>query len=218
MDGRQFAKLCKDTKLIGSGFTATDVDLIFAKVKDQKARKINFKQFQAALDQIGAKKGTSGEQVIETLVAAGGPKYSGTKAEATRLHDDKSQYTGVYAQGGPSTVDKGHDLADLADRSEATVRGTKKQKTQGSKKNDQETPNVKQEKPSVKPEPLAEVPSPKGVKGDVMADIFSPKNVEEEVRGDVMADIFSPKNDEAQKPFPEEEKLDKSPKQVHKKE
>jgi hypothetical protein len=42
MDGRQFAKLCKDTKLIGGGFTTTDVDLIFAKVKDRTARKINF--------------------------------------------------------------------------------------------------------------------------------------------------------------------------------
>jgi hypothetical protein len=56
MDGRQFAKLCKDTKLIGGGFTATDVDLTFAKVKDRTARKITFAQFRAALPVIGAKK------------------------------------------------------------------------------------------------------------------------------------------------------------------
>lgn len=134
MDGRQFAKLCKDTKLLGKGFSPTDVDLIFAKVKEKSARKINFKQFRTALDHVGEKKGISGDQVVEKLVSAGGPQWSGTKAEATRFHDDKSQYTGVYAQGGPSTVDKGHDLADLADRSEATVRGTKKQKSEISNK------------------------------------------------------------------------------------
>lgn len=133
MDGRQFAKLCKDTKLVGGGFNTTDVDLIFAKVKDRAARKITFEQFDEALDHIGAKKGKSGEQIAEILIRAGGPKWSGTKAEATRFHDDKSAYTGVHAQGGPSTVDKGRDLSDLADRSEATVRGTKKSPTQVSK-------------------------------------------------------------------------------------
>ena len=90
MDGRQFAKLCKDTKLIGGGFTTTDVDLIFAKVKDTKARKINFNQFKTALDHVGAKKGKTGDEIAEDLIAAGGPQWSGTKAEATRFHDDKS--------------------------------------------------------------------------------------------------------------------------------
>ena len=73
MDGRQFAKLCKDTKLIGGGFTTTDVDLIFAKVKDTKARKINFNQFKTALDHVGAKKGKTGDEIAEDLIAAGGP-------------------------------------------------------------------------------------------------------------------------------------------------
>ena len=42
MDGRQFAKLCKDTKLLDAHFTSTSVDLLFAKIKDKAARKINF--------------------------------------------------------------------------------------------------------------------------------------------------------------------------------
>ena len=95
------------------------------------------------------------------LVKAGGPKWSGTKAEATRFHDDKDAYTGVHAQGGPSTVDKGKDLSDLADRSEATVRGTKKTPTQTSKSPAQmsksptqmskdKTPAQSPSKPSVK--------------------------------------------------------------------
>ena len=61
MDGRQFAKLCKDTKLLGKGFSPTDVDLIFAKVKEKSVRKINFKQFRTALDHVGEKKGISGD-------------------------------------------------------------------------------------------------------------------------------------------------------------
>jgi hypothetical protein len=90
MDGRQFAKLCKDTKLIGGGFTTTDVDLIFAKVKDRTARKINFAQFRSTLPHIGQKKNMSAEEVEQFLVGAGGPQWSGTRAEATRFHDDKS--------------------------------------------------------------------------------------------------------------------------------
>ena len=144
MDGRQFAKLCKDTKLIGGGFTTTDVDLIFAKVKDKGARKISFEQFDDALNHIGAKKGKTGYQIAGMLIKAGGPKWSGTKAEANRLHDDKDAYTGVHAQGGPSTVDKGHDLADLADRSEANVRGIKKSPSQISKDtNPKQSPSKK---------------------------------------------------------------------------
>ena len=36
-----------------------------------------------------------------------GPKFVGTKTKYIKLHDDKSLYTGVYAKGGPSIVDKG---------------------------------------------------------------------------------------------------------------
>lgn len=44
-----------------------------------------------------------------------------------RLHDDKSSYTGVYAQGGPSTIDSNAGgLAGHLDRKEADVRGVKK--------------------------------------------------------------------------------------------
>lgn len=34
-----------------------------------------------------------------------GPSFSGTKAEANKFHDDKSLYTGVHANGGPTNVD-----------------------------------------------------------------------------------------------------------------
>jgi Ca2+-binding EF-hand superfamily protein len=46
MDGKSFAKVAKDLKLIDpENLTATDVDLIFAKIKEKGARRINFTEF-----------------------------------------------------------------------------------------------------------------------------------------------------------------------------
>ena len=41
MEGKSFAKLAKDCKLIDKKLTATDVDLIFAKVKDKSERRFH---------------------------------------------------------------------------------------------------------------------------------------------------------------------------------
>ena len=49
LDGKSFAKLVKDCKLIDKTFTATDVDLMFAKVKSAAARRITAQQFEEAL-------------------------------------------------------------------------------------------------------------------------------------------------------------------------
>ena len=57
----------------------------------------------------------------------------GTTALAVPLHDDVSSYTGVYAKGGPSTVDTNRvridSSAQLCDRTEADVRGVPKRLT-----------------------------------------------------------------------------------------
>jgi hypothetical protein len=42
MEGKTFAKVAKDCGLIDKKFTATDVDLIFAKVKPKAERRITF--------------------------------------------------------------------------------------------------------------------------------------------------------------------------------
>jgi hypothetical protein len=49
MDGKTFAKMAKDCKILDKNLTATDIDLVFAKVKDKAARKINFTQFQKGI-------------------------------------------------------------------------------------------------------------------------------------------------------------------------
>lgn len=45
MEGKSFAKMAKDCKLLDKKLTATDIDLIFAKVKDKSERRITFAQF-----------------------------------------------------------------------------------------------------------------------------------------------------------------------------
>lgn len=57
MEGKSFAKLAKDCKLLDKKLTATDIDLIFAKVKDKAERRITFAQFQKGLELIAEKKG-----------------------------------------------------------------------------------------------------------------------------------------------------------------
>jgi len=130
LDGRQFAKLTKDCGLLDKKLTSTDVDLTFAKVKDKTARKINFTQFQNALEQFATKKGVTKNDIITQITTTGGPKFQGTKADFVKFHDDKSTYTGVHTKGGPSTVDAGNgvisDISQICDRTGADVRGIKK--------------------------------------------------------------------------------------------
>ena len=125
MEGKSLAKLAKDCKLLDKKLTATDIDLIFAKVKDKSERRINFNQFNAALGLFAEKKGCSAGDVCAKVEASQGPVLHGTKAEANKFHDDKSLYTGVYAQGGPTNVDKDKisDISQTVNRQPADVRG-----------------------------------------------------------------------------------------------
>lgn len=129
MDGKSFVKMAKDCKLVGKKLTSTDLDLIFAKVKDRTARKITVSQFDAGLTQIAAKLGIGKEELVQKIGSAGGPVYAGTKADFVKFHDDKTLYTGVYAKGGPTNVDAGRgqvsDISQLCDRTKADVRGVK---------------------------------------------------------------------------------------------
>ena len=60
MDGKSFAKLAKDLKLVDNkSLNATDVDLIFAKIKEKTVRRINFSEFQNGLSLIAQKRGIS---------------------------------------------------------------------------------------------------------------------------------------------------------------
>lgn len=115
MDGKTFAKLAKDTKILDKALTATDIDLIFAKVKDKAARKINKAQFINAIEHCAAKKKITFDALQDKILSVGGPVFSGTKTDHVKFHDDKSLYTGVYANGGPTNVDAGRGaISDIS--------------------------------------------------------------------------------------------------------
>jgi len=88
MDGKTFAKMAKDCKVLNKKCTNTDIDLIFARNKERTARKITYSQFVAALSECATKRGETMEQLTETILNQGGPVFSGTQAEAVRFHDD----------------------------------------------------------------------------------------------------------------------------------
>eukprot|EP01062_Namystynia_karyoxenos_P018872 TRINITY_DN1702_c0_g1_i1.p1 TRINITY_DN1702_c0_g1~~TRINITY_DN1702_c0_g1_i1.p1 ORF type:complete len:477 (+),score=162.54 TRINITY_DN1702_c0_g1_i1:85-1431(+) len=125
LDGAKFAKLCKDTKLVDKKFTATDVDLIFSKVKPKGGRTIDFATFQSrAVPEIAQRKSCTADDIVSALCREGAPTSSGTVADNVRFYDDKEAYTGVHKHGGPSTNDLGtSDLSHITNRVDADVRG-----------------------------------------------------------------------------------------------
>ncbi|MGH0144731.1 UNVERIFIED_CONTAM: hypothetical protein FKN15_011415 [Acipenser sinensis] len=70
LNGKNWAKLCKDCKIIdGKSVTSTDVDIVFSKVKAKTARVITFEEFKKALVELGLKrfKGKSEEEAVSSI-------------------------------------------------------------------------------------------------------------------------------------------------------
>ncbi|XP_029464648.1 tubulin polymerization-promoting protein family member 3 [Rhinatrema bivittatum] len=108
MNGKNWAKICKDCKVIdGKMVTSTDVDIVFSKVKQKSARVINFEEFKMALKELSEKKfkGKSKEEAFEAisqLIAGKEPASLGvTKAAsggAVERLTDTSKYTGSHKE------------------------------------------------------------------------------------------------------------------------
>ena len=64
MEGKSFAKIAKDCNLLDKKLTATDVDLIFAKIKDKAERRITYAQFMKGLGLFAEKKGVATDVVV----------------------------------------------------------------------------------------------------------------------------------------------------------
>lgn len=140
MDNAKFAKFTRDCRLLDKKLVPASVDIIFSKVKDKTARKINFKQFDQACHLLAEAKGISYDELVSSVCAIGGPAKSGTTAVKMdgwlAKQTDPSLYTGAHkerfdAEGrgkGLAGRDRvgGGDLKDLLDRSPADVRGIKK--------------------------------------------------------------------------------------------
>ena len=129
LENKSFNKIFKDSGILdGKILTVTDLDIIFAKNKEKGGKKMGFAQFQLGFNDVALKLKMKPDELIGKC--AHGPVFTGTKTDKVALHDDKTSYTGVYAKGGPSTVDKESgkfsDLSQLANRKEANVRGINK--------------------------------------------------------------------------------------------
>lgn len=108
LNGKNWAKLCKDCDIIdGKNVTATDVDIVFSKVKQKSSRVVAFPQFLTALQELAPKKfrGQSREEALESiyrLVEGREPSIAGvTKVLKTAAVDrltDTSRYTGSHKE------------------------------------------------------------------------------------------------------------------------
>ncbi|XP_069383425.1 tubulin polymerization-promoting protein family member 3 [Paralichthys olivaceus] len=108
LNGKNWAKLCKDCKIIdGKNVTATDVDIVFSKVKQKTSRVITYEEFHRALQELAPKrfKGQSKEEALRSIVAlveGGEPSNAGvTKVAKTAAVDrltDASRYTGSHKE------------------------------------------------------------------------------------------------------------------------
>jgi len=100
LDGKGFAKLCKDCGLLDKMFTPADADILFAKVVTKGQRRINFQQFEDALVLAADKKGMEIGELENVVRRSSGPIMNATQMENVRLHDDRSTYTGIHTTDG----------------------------------------------------------------------------------------------------------------------
>ncbi|KAF3687452.1 Tubulin polymerization-promoting protein family member 3 [Channa argus] len=108
MNGKNFAKLCKDCHIIdGKNVTITDVDIVFSKFKAKSARVFTFEQFNQALTELAPKrfKGKSKEEALQQLyglIAGKEPANVGVtkvaKAAAVDRLTDATKYTGSHKE------------------------------------------------------------------------------------------------------------------------
>ncbi|XP_072237264.1 tubulin polymerization-promoting protein family member 3 [Leuresthes tenuis] len=106
LNGKNWAKLCKDCKVIdGKNISGTDVDIVFSKVKQKTARVITYEEFHRALEELAPKrfKEQSKEEALQSiykLVEGREPTNVGvTKVAKTATVDrltDTSRYTGSH--------------------------------------------------------------------------------------------------------------------------
>jgi len=103
MSNRDFLRLCRDCRLLSSRFTALDADLLFVKVLPKGQRRLKFDDFEAALIDAAERKKVSESDIRRAIAFCHGPFVQATEADAVRLHDDISSYTGTHVHGGPES-------------------------------------------------------------------------------------------------------------------
>lgn len=103
MDGRGFARLCRDCRLLDSRFTALDADLLFTKVLPKGQRRLDIENFEATVIIIAERRKVPESAVRRAIMFCHGPLVRATQAGEVRLHDDRGGYTGTHVLGGPES-------------------------------------------------------------------------------------------------------------------
>ena len=100
MTGKNFTKLCKDSGILDKKVTTTDLDIEFSK-KIPKGKKMSFKNFEAVIQILAAKKGVEAD-ILYGKIKAAQPGMTGTtkalKVGGVERMTDTSLYTGAHKE------------------------------------------------------------------------------------------------------------------------
>merc|ERR1711964_801755 len=123
MDGRTFAKILKDSKIIAkkSKISTIDADIVFAKIVTKGKRKITYLTFVKGVKELAKKTKQEANALFDKILDAGGPTCRATKADSNIRWANKENFSGVATRGGPTTTDHNPNatgLGGLLDRSE----------------------------------------------------------------------------------------------------
>jgi len=126
MDGRSFVKLLKECKVLSTGLTTTDADMVFAKCSTK--RKLTLKSFQSALKQLSEKPAAtkSYEEMVEMILTCGGPGTGKATKTGKVARGLDTAHTATSANVKTLVDKEKQGLQGLLDRSDADVRGVKK--------------------------------------------------------------------------------------------
>jgi len=132
ISGRQFTKCMKDSKIIGGGVVANDCDIVWSKCAKGKS-KADYDCFCEAVKAVSAKRYPNKDPkrafsiCVKKMGKATVSTTGTTETDNVELHDDPSNYTGVYKEGGGKSVtneEATSNAASLCDRDrKANARG-----------------------------------------------------------------------------------------------
>jgi hypothetical protein len=123
-----FYKMCKEAGILNdSTFRKQDADLLFTRMKPPNHIKIDKSIFRDCLRIIADKLGITYSYLLEQIACVTRPSDA-PLPQGSRLYEDKTKYTGVFAgkHGGPPTVHDGKEslgLGGLVDRSRNAMSG-----------------------------------------------------------------------------------------------
>ena len=97
IDGAKFLKFCRDVYLFDSNFRPQDLDVVFAKYKEQELRHLSYRGFISALADIADRKNVDFDVLVHHILSirpSARPSPGSVVPLPNRFHDDQTTYTG----------------------------------------------------------------------------------------------------------------------------